>query len=81
MSLAFDRAQFQLLQSVRSECPRVNFGQTDMHTPAGANAHSLPWLAFSVGWVLFWILIIVALRVAPTSPGQGTRRAGTGGDK
>ena len=40
-----------------------------MYTPAGFNPDSLPWVAFSVAWVLCWVAIIVAVRGAPRRSG------------
>jgi hypothetical protein len=35
------------------------------YIPAGAACDSVPWVAFTVGWVLFWIALIIAVRGAP----------------
>jgi hypothetical protein len=36
-----------------------------MYTPAGYSADAVPWIAIMVGWVLFWIAIIIAVRPLP----------------
>jgi hypothetical protein len=32
------------------------------YTPAGADRDVLPWIAFAVAWVTFWLLIIFLLK-------------------
>jgi hypothetical protein len=32
------------------------------YTPAGADRAALPWVAFAVAWVTFWLLIIFLLK-------------------